>query len=55
MIAGLMKNRNVRVVTREELIPALQNLKQGVLLTIGAGDIDRFVDPITEMLKTRYA
>jgi UDP-N-acetylmuramate--alanine ligase len=55
MIAGLMKNRNVRVVTREELIPALQNVKQGVLLTIGAGDIDRFVEPITEMLKTRHA
>lgn len=55
MIAGLMKNRNVMVVTREELIPALQNLKQGVLLTIGAGDIDRFVEPITEMLKARYA
>lgn len=54
MIAGLMKNKNVRVVTRETLIPALQNLKQGVLLTIGAGDIDRFVEPITEMLKTRY-
>lgn len=55
MIAGLMKNKNVRVVTRDELIPALQNVKQGVLLTIGAGDIDRFVEPITEMLKTRYA
>jgi UDP-N-acetylmuramate--alanine ligase len=55
MIAGLMKNKNVRVVTNDELIPALQNLKQGVLLTIGAGDIDRFVEPITEMLKTRYS
>jgi UDP-N-acetylmuramate--alanine ligase len=55
MIAHLMKNRNVRVVTKEELIPALQNLKDGVLLTIGAGDIDRFVEPITEMLKTRYS
>lgn len=55
MIAGLMKNKNVRVVTKEELIPSLKDLKEGVLLTIGAGDIDRFVEPVTEMLKARYA
>ncbi len=55
MIAGLMKNRNVRVVTREELLPALAEVNKGLLLTIGAGDIDRFIDPITEMLKGRDA
>lgn len=53
MIAGLMKNQNVKVVTREELLPALDDVKKGVLLTIGAGDIDRFVEPITEMLRER--
>lgn len=51
MIAGLMKNRNVKVVTREELLIALRDVKSGLLLTIGAGDIDRFIEPITEMLK----
>lgn len=55
MIAGLMKNRNVRVVTREELLPALTEIKKGMLLTIGAGDIDRFIEPITEMLRERDA
>lgn len=55
MIAQLMKNRNVRVVTREELLPALASVKKGMLLTIGAGDIDRFIEPITEMLKERDA
>jgi UDP-N-acetylmuramate--alanine ligase len=55
MIAGLMKNRNVKVVTREELLPALAGIKKGMLLTIGAGDIDRFIEPITEMLKERDA
>jgi UDP-N-acetylmuramate--alanine ligase len=55
MIAGLMKNKNVRVVTREELLPALRGIKKGMLLTIGAGDIDRFIEPITEMLRERDA
>lgn len=55
MIAGMMKNHNVRVVTREELIPALKDVKKGLLLTIGAGDIDRFIEPITEMLKNKNA
>ncbi len=55
MIAQLMKNRSVRVVTREELLPALAGVKKGMLLTIGAGDIDRFIEPITDMLKERDA
>ena len=55
MIAGLMKNRNVKVVTREELLVALRDVKKGLLLTIGAGDIDRFIEPITEMLKEKNA
>jgi len=57
MIAALMKNRNVRVVTREQLLSAAEKAVKGVdarvLLTIGAGDIDRFVEPITQMLKER--
>jgi len=53
MIADLMKNRNVRVVTREQLPAAAAKTVKGVLLTIGAGDIDRFVEPITQMLKER--
>ncbi|MDF1558906.1 MAG: UDP-N-acetylmuramate--L-alanine ligase [Bacteroidales bacterium] len=55
MIAKKMKNRSVRVVTREELLPALDAVKEGLLLTIGAGDIDRFIEPITEKLKERDA
>ena len=53
MIAALMKNRNVKVVTREELLPAAEKTVKGILLTIGAGDIDRFVEPIVQMLKKR--
>jgi UDP-N-acetylmuramate--alanine ligase len=54
MIAAKMKNKHVRVVTREELLPILEDCGEGVLLTIGAGDIDRFIEPITTMLKRRY-
>jgi UDP-N-acetylmuramate--alanine ligase len=55
MIAGMMKNKNVKVVSREELLPALKDVKKGLLLTIGAGDIDRFIEPIINMLKEKYA
>jgi UDP-N-acetylmuramate--alanine ligase len=55
MIARLMKNRSVMTVTRDELLPALDKLGDGLLLTIGAGDIDRFVEPLTTMLKKRYS
>jgi UDP-N-acetylmuramate--alanine ligase len=55
MIASLMKNRNVKVVAKEKLLTELKHIKNGLLLTIGAGDIDRFVEPITEMLKEQDA
>ncbi|MBE0666683.1 MAG: UDP-N-acetylmuramate--L-alanine ligase, partial [Bacteroidales bacterium] len=53
MIAALMENRNVKVVPGGELLTAVEETVKGVLLTIGAGDIDRFVEPLTAMLKTR--
>jgi UDP-N-acetylmuramate--alanine ligase len=55
MIARFMKNRKVKVVTKEKLLTELKQVNDGLLLTIGAGDIDRFVEPITEMLKERDA
>ena len=55
MLAARMKNKNVRVVTKEELLPVLESAGEGVLLTIGAGDIDRFVEPITTLLKRKYS
>jgi UDP-N-acetylmuramate--alanine ligase len=54
MIAALMKNKNVRVLSREELLLAIPAFGEGIVLTIGAGDIDRLVDPITELLKLKY-
>lgn len=44
------------VLKKEELMNYLKGLEpcgKEVFMTIGAGDIDRFVEPITEMLKER--
>ena len=59
LILDLMKNKNARVVTKEELMNYLQgefliemeNSTRGtVLITAGAGDIDQLVQPIKKIL-----
>jgi len=37
----------------EEILPALDPGKLDVLVTIGAGDIDKLADPIEEKLKRK--
>jgi UDP-N-acetylmuramate--alanine ligase len=39
--------------TKGEVINMLNNLKTGVLLTLGAGDIDTLAEPIEKMLKNK--
>lgn len=43
------------LITRDELMPLLEKEKDSidVLVTFGAGNIDRFVQPITEMLSAK--
>ncbi len=41
------------LITRDELMPLLENEPVDVLVTLGAGNIDRFITPITEMLRKR--
>jgi UDP-N-acetylmuramate--alanine ligase len=43
LIASLVKNTPVHVVEKENLLNQLQELKPEVLVTMGAGDIDRLV------------
>jgi UDP-N-acetylmuramate--alanine ligase len=38
---------------KEELMDYLQNEEIDTLITFGAGNIDRFIEPITKMLKDR--
>ncbi|MCD8207416.1 MAG: UDP-N-acetylmuramate--L-alanine ligase, partial [Bacteroidales bacterium] len=48
--------RGVEKVLRrqDELLHSLENEPFDVLVTFGAGDIDRFVGPVTEMLERKY-
>jgi UDP-N-acetylmuramate--alanine ligase len=45
-----MKSPNKRLLEKEELVNALDMSSIDVLLTIGAGDIDRLVEPIEEKI-----
>jgi len=42
---------NKKLCTKDELVDILKQQNIDVLVTLGAGDIDRFVEPITELLK----
>ncbi|MCD4770683.1 MAG: UDP-N-acetylmuramate--L-alanine ligase [Bacteroidales bacterium] len=53
MILSKMKLDDKVVVEKEKLLEYLENLNIEILLTIGAGDIDRVVKPIEIMLKRR--
>lgn len=41
------------LITKEELMPLLENEPVDVLVSFGAGNIDRYIGPITEMLNKR--
>ena len=41
------------LITKEELMPLLEKEPLDVLVTFGAGNIDRFVEPIAKMLSSR--
>lgn len=49
MILRKMRSRRASVRTKAQLIPYLKKRKPEVLLTLGAGDIDRLVQPIKEL------
>jgi len=50
IIFDKMKNPNCTLVTKATLMQELQNKELDVLLSLGAGDIDTFVQPIKSML-----
>lgn len=41
------------LITKEELMPLLEKEDIDVLVTFGAGNIDRFIEPITKMLEDK--
>ena len=46
-LLSLIKNENKKLLKKEELLPYLQKTKPEVLLTMGAGDIDKIVEFIS--------
>ncbi|MDX2072361.1 MAG: UDP-N-acetylmuramate--L-alanine ligase [Haliscomenobacter sp.] len=52
LLVKLMKNPNVHQISKADLLPALQNNRPEVLLTLGAGDIDTLVEPIGNWLNS---
>jgi len=53
IILDKMKNLNARIVDETELLEIISNTDVEILLTVGAGDIDQFVQPIKEILEKR--
>lgn len=53
MIMKLMKNERVSIVTKEELINYVKDNEQSLLITAGAGDIDKLTKDIKELLDKR--
>ena len=41
------------IVSKEDLLAHVRAMEQGVVLTIGAGDIDKLVEPIEMILKSK--
>ncbi len=49
LIFNKIKNQNKTLCTKAELLEILKNRKPEVLMTLGAGDIDEFVEPIKKL------
>lgn len=45
-----MKNSNAEVIENQEVLERVEAIQEGVVLTIGAGNIDKVVQPIKELL-----
>ncbi len=48
-----IRMKNALYCRRDELLPLIENRETDVLITMGAGDIDRFSGPLTELLKNK--
>jgi UDP-N-acetylmuramate--alanine ligase len=50
MIMGLMKNKQVKVLTKDEVVAEIKSNKKSMIITAGAGDIDLLVQPIKQIV-----
>jgi UDP-N-acetylmuramate--alanine ligase len=54
VLLDLVPTKNKKVVSKEELLKELAKLDFDVVVTAGAGDIDRFIQPIKLLCEERY-
>lgn len=54
MILDIVTIKDKKIVEKEELMKELDSRKIDILISFGAGDIDRFIVPITEYLEKKY-
>ncbi|PKP05908.1 MAG: UDP-N-acetylmuramate--L-alanine ligase [Bacteroidetes bacterium HGW-Bacteroidetes-5] len=54
IILDNVKLKNKVLISKDKLMDELKGREIDTLITFGAGDIDRFIEPITEYLKQRY-
>lgn len=55
MIASLMNNKNVVIMSdRDKIVEKVANGNIQVLLTLGAGSVDKLIAPITEAINDKY-
>lgn len=47
-----IKNDNKKVLSKETILAYIKTIKKGVVVTIGAGDIDRLIEPIKKNLES---
>ena len=53
MITDRMKNPAHRIVSKEELLEYVKNTPMDMFITSGAGDIDKLVEPIKNILESK--
>ena len=53
IIIDKMKNPNVKIVSKDELLDYVKKNNPDLLVTAGAGDIDKLVEPIKNILSNK--
>ena len=54
IIFGKVRLQDKLLIRKEELMDTLEKEDIDILVTFGAGNIDRYIGPITEMMERRY-
>jgi UDP-N-acetylmuramate--alanine ligase len=54
VLLELIPSKNKKVVTKDSLLDELEKLNFDVVVTAGAGDIDRFIQPIKMLCEGKY-